>query len=235
MKRAKILALALVASISLGVFSPAAVKAKADDTSKVITNSINENANDKLYQKQKNEINNAYSKILPDANLKFNPSTIYDMDTIGARVQLLAQCGKAITFATTDLSNKVQKAHTEIGFAITRAVIMAANPFESVESIEREAQALEALMQALEQYPELSPTDVATIYYKKKLDSAIWEVRFKRDRNILGKKSFKTYNELNRNITKAVGVQLRPSSTCIDIDNAIIELNNAYAIAEQGK
>ena len=52
---------------------------------------------------------------------------------------------------------------------------------------------------------------------------------------ILNKKSFETYKELNKAITKAVGIQLNPASKCIDIDNAITNLNLVYETALSSK
>ncbi|MGO3018242.1 MAG: CAMP factor family pore-forming toxin, partial [Anaerococcus sp.] len=68
-------------------------------------------------------------------------------------------------------------------------------------------------------------------YYKSKLDKAIWDTRFERDKKVLGVKDFETYNNLNKEITKAVGVQLNPNSTVEQIENIIIELQESLEFA----
>lgn len=80
-------------------------------------------------------------------------------------------------------------------------------------------------------YPELKSTDIATVYYKSKLDKAIWDTRFERDKKVLGVKDFETYNNLNKEITKAVGVQLNPNSTVEQVENIIIELQESLEFA----
>lgn len=80
-------------------------------------------------------------------------------------------------------------------------------------------------------YPELKSTDIATVYYKSKLDKAIWDTRFERDKKVLGVKDFETYNNLNKEIKKAVGVQLNPNSTVEQIENIIIELQESLEFA----
>ncbi|WP_091973687.1 CAMP factor family pore-forming toxin [Peptostreptococcus russellii] len=167
--------------------------------------------------------------------LKANPETIYDIDSISARIELLIHCGKTISIATTELTNKIQKAHIEIGLEITKAVAKAINPFESVEGLKEEESVLDSLIEKVSTYPDLTADDTATIYYKSKLDKTIWNTRINRDKYILNKKSFETYKELNKAITKAVGIQLNPASKCIDIDNAITNLNLAYETALSSK
>lgn len=158
---------------------------------------------------------------------RFNTTTIYDLDSIGVRSELLMECINAIHFATTELTNKVEAAHREIGFAITKAVIVVADPFADVQRIQKTQKDLTDLMRSLLDYPDISPEDTATIYVRNKLDRAIWNTRFERDRKILGKVSFGIYHNLNRAITKAVGVQLNPSSKVSDIDSAIETLQGA--------
>lgn len=224
----RIITLALAAVMSVTLIAPATERVSAQPVAPV-TVSTDANVKYTPYAAQAKKLEDAQKE------LRFNTETIYDLDSIPARAELLLSVGKAITKATTDLSKKVQKAHTEIGFEIARSIFKALNPFEGVEGIKQQEMALEALLEKVETYPELTPTDVATIYYKGKLDRAIWNTRFSRDREILGKKSFATYAELNKAITKAVGVWFRGSSTCIDVDNAVADLEAAYQKALNGK
>ncbi|WAW14965.1 CAMP factor family pore-forming toxin [Peptostreptococcus equinus] len=164
-----------------------------------------------------------------------NPETIYDLNSIGPRVELLLKSIEAIKFASDELSTKVEKAHSEIGFEIARATVKIANPFESVDNIQKEIDKLDALMNKLLSYPEIGPEDKATIYAKAKLRKAIWNTRFVRDKQILGKKSYTTYNNLNKEITKSVGIQLNPKTKVKDVDNAVDNLQKALNIALNAK
>lgn len=160
-----------------------------------------------------------------------NPETIYDLNSIGPRVELLLKTIESIKFASDQLPTKVEKAHSEIGFEIARATVKIANPFESVENIQKEIDKLDSLMQKLLSYPEIGPEDKATVYSKATLRKTIWNTRFTRDKQILGKKPYQVYNNLNKEITKAVGVQLNPNSKVKDVNNAVIVLQNALNTA----
>lgn len=155
----------------------------------------------------------------------------FDIATIGPRVQLLTTISTTIHTATTDLTNKVSEAHVEIGFAVTKAVIRLINPTSSVQQIEDSIQNLTDTLEKVSQYPDLTPESRATIYVKAKLDKAIGDVRFKRDKNILGKNA-DAYFALNRAITKAVGVQLNPAATVAQTEQAVKDVNAAYDTAE---
>ncbi|KHD46744.1 CAMP factor family pore-forming toxin [Streptococcus hongkongensis] len=165
--------------------------------------------------------------------LRANPETIYDLNSIGARVEGLSDVIQAIVFSTTQLTNKVSKAHVDMGFAITKLVIRIADPFASVEAIKAQTQAIAQLEQAVLAYPDLQATDRATIYTKSKLDKAIWNTRFTRDKQVLPVKSFGVYNTLNKAITHAVGVQLNPSTTVEQVDQEVKALELALSIALQ--
>lgn len=160
-----------------------------------------------------------------------NPTTIYDLGTIGARVEALTDVINAIVFSTTQLTNKIDKAHIDMGFAITKLVIRLVDPFASIDSIKEQSKTIESLKQATLTYPDLKLTDRATIYKKAVLDKAIWNTRFERDKKILGVKSFTVYNTLNQAITHAVGVQLNPNVSVADVDIAVNDLQNALSIA----
>lgn len=150
-----------------------------------------------------------------------------DLATVGPRVELLTTIASTIRTATTDLTNKVVEAHVEIGFAVTKAVIRVANPGSTTDQIQDSIKNLKDTVAKVSKYPDLGPNDTATIYVKAKLDKAIWDVRIKRDKNILGKDS-KVYWELNRAITKAVGVQLNPTATVAQTEQAVKDVNAAY-------
>lgn len=152
----------------------------------------------------------------------------FDPATIPVRVSLLAEIGKTIGTATTELTNKVSDAHVQIGFAVTRAVIRLINPGATVEQLKESAEDLAQTIDLVRNYPDLGPQDRATIYVKARLDKTIWETRFNRDAKILGKASKEVYFELNKNITHAVGVWFDPTATVEKVDAEITALKEAY-------
>ncbi|WNZ94865.1 CAMP factor family pore-forming toxin [Streptococcus iniae] len=165
------------------------------------------------------------------SSLKFNPETIYDINSIGARVEALSDAVQAIVFATTQLSHKVDQAHIDMGFAITKLVIRIADPFTSVDAIKAQVQAIADLEKKVLTYADLKASDRATIYVKSSLDKVIWNTRFERDQKVLGIKSFAVYNTLNQAITHAVGVQLNPNVTVAQVDQEVVALQNALTVA----
>ncbi|MGT2910294.1 CAMP factor family pore-forming toxin [Streptococcus cameli] len=183
------------------------------------------------YEQQVNTAVRAVEKI--EVQLRANPNTIYDLDSIGARIEALTHVIEAITFSTNNLSNKVRQANLDMGFGITRLVLRIADPFASVDSIKAQVEAVKNLQQAVLAYPDLQPTDKATIYTKSKLDKAIWNTRFRRDKEVLPVKSFQVYHALNKAITHAVGVQLNPNTTVEQVDHEIIALETALQTALQ--
>ncbi|MBP1044663.1 CAMP factor family pore-forming toxin [Enterococcus sp. BWM-S5] len=162
---------------------------------------------------------------------RFNMVTIYDLDSIGVRLQLITEISNAIAFSVEQLGNKVEQAHRELGVEITKAVITVADPFASVSKIEQQIVSLQNLMEKVLTYPDLDLNAKATYPVKQKLDAAIWATRFERDKKILGKVPFAVYNDLNKVITRAVGVQLSLKSTVGDVNAAIQSLENALELA----
>ncbi|MGX7108480.1 CAMP factor family pore-forming toxin [Facklamia miroungae] len=146
------------------------------------------------------------------------------VDTIGSRIEALVTIIDGIVYATTEATNKVSDAHKDMGYTITKALITLADPFSSQASIDHQVQQILDLKEGIKNYPDLTEDDIATIYVKAKLDNAIWNTRFIRDKNILGKVPFEQYNDLNKTITKAVGVQLDPKSTVKDINSSVQQL-----------
>lgn len=161
------------------------------------------------------------------SSIRFNT----DFSSIGARVEALSDAIKAIVFSTTQLTHKVEKAHTDMGFAITKLVIRIIDPFASVDAIKAQVQEIKALEEKVINYPDLQPTDRATIYTKAKLNKAIWNTRLERDKKVLGIKPFDVYNRLNKAITHAVGVQLNPTTTVQQVDDEVIAVQNALETA----
>lgn len=165
--------------------------------------------------------------------LRANPDTIYDLNSIGIRVEALSDLIQAIVFSTQQLSNKVDQAHVDMGFAITKLLIRIADPFASVDAIKGQVETLKQLQSLVLSYPDLQATDRATIYVKSKLDKAIWQTRIIRDQKVLNVKSFEVYHQLNRAITHAVGLQLNPSVTVAQVEQEMATLQEALNTALQ--
>lgn len=159
----------------------------------------------------------------------------FDAKTILARAELATNIGLTIDTATTKLKDKVQAAHVEIGFAVTRAVIRLTNLTSTEAQLKESIKDLQDVLTRVSAYPEIAETDIATVYVKNELTKKIWKTRWDRDTNILGKKAFPTYHELNKHITKAVGVELNPKSTVKQVRDAVADLDAAYKTALEGK
>ncbi|WP_216380608.1 CAMP factor family pore-forming toxin [Arcanobacterium phocae] len=159
----------------------------------------------------------------------------FDAQTILSRAELATNIGLTIDTAATKLKDKVQAAHVEIGFAVTRAVIRLTNLTSTEAQLKESIKDLQDVLARVSEYPEIAPTDTATVYVKNELTKKIWKTRWDRDTNILGKKAFVTYHGLNKHITKAVGVELNPHSTVQQVRDAVTDLDTAYKTALAGK
>lgn len=148
-----------------------------------------------------------------------------------ARAQLVIEIGSTIKKSTDNLRYKVQKAHVELGFAVTRAILRVVNIGAKVGQLQDSINDLRATYEMVSNYPSLTSNSRANLYIKNDLNKVIWQTRFNRDKYILGKKPYKVYRNLNRQITKAVGVWFRARATVQDCANAIENLNNAYKVA----
>ena len=153
------------------------------------------------------------------------------VETIGSRLEAITTIIDGIVFATTEATNKVTDAHKQMGYAITKALIALSDPYASQGLIDKHVQKIINLKKDILLYPDLTIDSTATIYVKSKLDNAIWNTRFLRDQELLGKVPFETYDQLNRKITKAVGVQLNAKSTVADVETAIKNLKEALTTA----
>lgn len=154
-----------------------------------------------------------------------------DFATLETRVTLVREIASTIRVATTELRTKVVAAHEELGFSITKAVLRVANPTATEAQLQASLTELRDDLDRVRTYPDMGPNDVATIYVKVALTKEIWDTRIKRDQNILGKVPSPVYFELNRAITKAVGVELSPTSTVAQVNTQIETLQAAYAKA----
>ncbi|MGO4955930.1 CAMP factor family pore-forming toxin [Luteococcus sp. Sow4_B9] len=154
----------------------------------------------------------------------------FDMAIVKPRVELFLLTAQTIHRATTELTTKVDTAHIELGFCITRAVLRLVNPTATVEMINESKQDVQATFERVSTYPDLQPTDRATIYVKDVLNTKIWEIRISRDRTLLGKKP-EGYRQVNRQLTHAVGVWFDAGATVAEVQAEIAALDAVHAQA----
>ncbi|MDO5673019.1 MAG: CAMP factor family pore-forming toxin [Actinomycetaceae bacterium] len=162
---------------------------------------------------------------------RFNPETIYDLDSIGARIELGAKAGEAITFATTVLADRVEAAHHKIGWAITIAVIKIANPFESVAGLNAYVAKLDALMAELQNAPKINDEDRATIYILHPLDAKLHEARFMGLYDLKAK-SRATKDALAKAVHELTMERLRPGIKVKEVKDLTAKLAAAVATAQ---
>ena len=153
-------------------------------------------------------------------------NTIYDLSTIPVRVQLMIRIGRAIRFATTELSNKVVAAHTKITEYIITGLLYAVNPFASEAQIMDYIQKFDQLEQELLAYPDLGPNDIATIYKKAAVWREIREAKKVRASRTKFGNSF-IVRELSEEISKTVGLQFRITVKCGELDEQVKKLHEA--------
>lgn len=153
-------------------------------------------------------------------------NSIYDLTTIPVRVQLMIRIGRAIRFATTELSNKVIAAHTKITEYIITGILYAVNPFASEQQIMEYIQQFEQLEQELLSYPDLGPNDIATIYKKAAVWREIREAKKVRSSRTRFGNSF-IVRDLSEEISKTVGLQFRITVKCGELDDQVKKLHAA--------
>ena len=140
----------------------------------------------------------------------------YKLDTLGSRVKLVITIGQTIHNSVDNLQTKPRQANVTMGLEITKAVVILVDPTATKDMINAEIAAVEKCYKAAVAMPDIKDTDPATIYTKAHLNKAIWQVRHDRNKNINGKKDKAVVKELNKEISKAVGVWFRAKSTVGD-------------------
>lgn len=147
-----------------------------------------------------------------------------DLKTGGPRISLAADSLDAILVATRDLTNKTEAVHRQIGFAVTKAVIVIANPFASQDAIDKAAENIEKVIIEAKDSPDITEDDLATVYKKEKLNKLIKEAKAYKA-NKLNKKEYKELrDELDMAINKAVKTKLATRVTVREINDAYAEL-----------
>lgn len=152
----------------------------------------------------------------------------FDIKSSGPRLNLASDSLEAILVATRDLTNKTEAAHRDIGFAVTRAVIVLADPFASVEKIASTSENLREVVDKAKQSPDITENDIATVYKKEKINKLIAEARNYRLHNLENREYREIKKELNKAISKAVMTKLTNRVSVGEIDKAYEELEAVF-------
>ena len=150
-----------------------------------------------------------------------------DLSTIPARVDLLTTSVKTIQQANHNLVNKVEAAHVELGFSITRALIRTINPTSTAAQLAESKTDVLSTYAKVAAYRDLKPTDAATVYVKNRLNTKIWQTRINRDKYLLGKNA-EGYKAINKALTHATGVWFNPATTVKQVDDEVKALDLAF-------
>lgn len=144
-----------------------------------------------------------------------------DLKSGGVRISLASDSLETILIATRDLTNKTETVHRKIGFAVTRAVIVMADPFASTDKIAKASENLKAVVEEAQGSPDITEDDLATVYVKGKLNELIKEAKDFRNHELKKEEYKDLKNELNTAINEAVKVK---SGTRVKVG----EINKAY-------
>lgn len=143
--------------------------------------------------------------------------SIYQIQSIPMRIQLLIRISRAIRFGTTELSNKVVAAHTKLTEYILVGILKMLNPFAGDAELQDYINSFDALEQELLSYPDLTPGDIATIYKKAAFNRVLREARQVRNSaNKIGKKYMA--KKLGQLIDEGVSMIFRVTVTCGELD-----------------
>ena len=165
---------------------------------------------------------------LPPVAQKYNPDTIYDLDSIAPRIKLLGLTGIFIHRCSTELIYKVQAAHSKAAGEVTIALVTAFNPFASNDDIEAACERITSVMDELVQMPDLTADDFATVYLKKVFNKDVREAkkllnRYYRDDlsevGVKGKREF-----VRNSLTKEINEVSKKGNSQIQVKD-LIELD----------
>lgn len=233
--KAKLLGLALSASFVLSSVAPAVSNASSETDNQSTTyaaeksaESVSPNTVNDLLEKA-NDLKDLISStesplkapLLKAIDKIMEALGKIDYTTGGPRVELASDSLEAILVATRDLTTKTESVHRDIGFKITKAVIVMSDPFSSQKRIEKASQDLKSALDKAQQSPDLTENDIATVYVKEQLREVIKEARKTKGIKELTKEQ---RNELVEAIRKAVHTKNKNRVTVAEINKATDEL-----------
>lgn len=233
--KAKLLGLALSASFVLSSVAPAVANASSEIENESTTyaaeksaQSVSPSTVNDLLEKANNlkdlissTENPLKSPLLKAIDKIMEALGKIDYTTGGPRVELASDSLEAILVATRDLTTKTESVHRDIGFKITKAVIVMSDPFSSQKRIEKASQDLKAAIDKAQQSPNLTENDIATVYVKEQLREVIREARKAKGIKELTKEQRK---ELVEAIRKAVHTKNKNRVTVAEVNQATDEL-----------
>lgn len=232
----KSLTLTLVLAFGLLLFSPAFVYAKeAVQVTQADKDKLDKALEELELVRDEAEAAGQDEIVKEIDRLRFNPETIYDLDTIGTRIELLIKISEVIRFATTELSSKVSACHTKVAGLVGIGLVKVANPFESVSSLEAYIEKLDFAKDELITYPDLQPEDIATIYVLTGLDEVLHKGRMlPADRGPEGAyyKSNEVKAKLRKTIHEITLKRLQPQITVMQANELVLAAEMAIEEAQ---
>lgn len=152
-----------------------------------------------------------------------NEKVSFDLNTLEGRIYILKKIGKAIALGNGPYANRVQVAHTRLGFATTIAIVDALNPLSTIETMTKSINSMNDALNFLKLAPELTDTDIASIHYKERMAVQLRAYRayqFNRFKN----KPYKQVDNFNYAILLATGVRLDPSASVKKVKETLANL-----------
>ena len=141
------------------------------------------------------------------------------------RIDLLINIAETITADATELSDSQQQAHVIIGFAVTRAVVKAVDPFETADELKKASSDLTAALDRARAVPKQTEDSVRTHYNLEKLNKAINDAKRARNKELRNKLDATMLAEVDMAIKKAEDVKRNNKATVKEVAEAADELN----------
>lgn len=155
------------------------------------------------------------------------------------RIDLLINIAETITADATELVDSQQQAHIIIGFAVTRAVVKAIDPFETADELKKASNDLTAALDRARAVPKQTEDSVRTHYNLEKLNKAINDAKRARNKELRNKLDATKLAEVDMAIKKAENVKRNNKATVKEVGEAADELNakieEAYASIPEGE
>lgn len=155
----------------------------------------------------------------------------FDYGSIPARIQLAVKIGVVITTAITELQDKVQSAHTAIGFELFRSIVDLVNPLTSAGDVTRAIDRLEKVVEKAQNAADMKPNDVANTAKKESLAILLRKARAAKF-NELAFKTQPALSKLDNIVETATGVRLDPRATLQKVNDTAATVKKALEEAK---
>ena len=144
-----------------------------------------------------------------------------------ARIDLLTDVAEVITADATELVDSQQQAHVIVGFSVTRALVKAADPFESVDNLKKASEDLKAALEKARAVPKQDENSVRTHYNLERLVRAITRAKDLRNREFRNKLNPAELAKIDLLIRKADDVKADRTATVGEVKEMTAKLNDA--------